>query len=117
MSDRDPAELEQRLREALRPIAPPAGFAQRVMAARARRDAERPRSGGPAWLAVRRPWLSAAAALVLAVLLVGTGLWGSQRAQEHRAREARAQVLEALRISSQTLNAALHASVDPSRSG
>ncbi|HTW38111.1 MAG TPA: hypothetical protein VMD49_06045 [Steroidobacteraceae bacterium] len=130
MNDRDRPPLEQRLRKALRPVEPPAGFAQSVMTAlararaaaasastRATRGAEERRSMGTAWLATRRPWLAAAASLVLAVVLVGAGLWGSHRAQELRARDARAQVLEALRISSQTLNAALHASVDPRRSG
>jgi hypothetical protein len=122
MSDRDLSELEQRLREALRPVEPPAGFAAHVMAALARARLQRLTAparlrSGAAWPRKRRAWLSAAAAFALAVVLVGTGLWGSHRAQELRAREARAQALEALRISSETLNSALHVTVDPSRSG
>ena len=66
---------------------------------------------------MRWSWPSAAAAAGLAAVLIGTGLWGSEHARELRAHEARAQVLEALRISSQTLNGALHRTVDPSRPG
>jgi hypothetical protein len=122
MTQRDPSELEQRLRRALRPGEPPAGFTDSVMAAlhRAREQQRSRESRSPALLARlrRRPaWLPAAAAAALAVVLAGAGIWNQQRAQELRAREARRQVLEALTISSRALNTALHASVDPSRSG
>jgi hypothetical protein len=122
MTQRDPSELEQRLRRALRPGEPPAGFTDRVMASlRRAREQQRSRESHSPPLLPRlrwRPaWLPAAAAAALAVVLIGAGIWNQQRAQELRARQARQQVLEALTISSRALNTALHASVDPSRSG
>jgi hypothetical protein len=126
VNDRDLSELEQRLRRTMRPVEPPAGFSANVMAAlkrtrertRALPAARRPSNHSAArlpWLRRRPVWFPAAAAL--ATVLIGAGLWHHQHAQELRAREARDQVIEALRISSRTLNEALHATLDPSRSG
>jgi hypothetical protein len=126
MSDRNPSDLEQRLRRAMRPVDPPGGLSDRVMAslARARERppvqpisaAHRAASHSP-WRRRRRVWLPDAAVAACAALLVGAGLWSQQRTLELRTREARTQVLEALRISSQALNAALHVTVEPGRSG
>ncbi len=120
MTHRDPSELEPRLRRAMRPGEPPAGFTEQVMAAlrRAREQRSRENRSPPLLSRLRRGsvWFPAAAA-ALAVVLIGAGIWNQQRAQELRAREARQQVLEALTISSRALNTALHLSVDPSRTG
>jgi hypothetical protein len=131
MTDRNPSEFEQRLRRAMQPVEPPADFAGNVMAA-LRRARERSGANAPStprarsdhsagrlpWRRRRPAWSSAvAAAAALAAVLIGAGLWNQQRTQELRARQARAQVLEALSISSRTFNAALHVSVNPTRSG
>jgi hypothetical protein len=130
MIDDKHSQLEQRLRRAMRPVEPPAGFAENVVAALGRvREQSRANSLSPAgrrsdhsrprlpWLPGRPVWFPATAAAGLAAVLVGAGLWNYQRAQQLRARQARAEVVEALRISSQTLNEALHTTVNPSRPG
>ncbi len=121
MTDRNPSDLEQRLRRVMRPGEPPAGFTDNVMAAlrRAREQRSRESLSPPLRSRLRRRpvWFPAAAAAALAVVIIGTGIWNQERAQELRAREARQQVLEALTISSRALNTALHLSVDPGRSG
>lgn len=123
MNGRNPLDLERQLRDAMRPVDPPSGFSERVLAGLAR---SRERSGtGPVsafrgtaspWRR-RRLWLPDAAVAAFAAVLIGTGIWSQQRTLEVRAREARTEVFEALRISSQALNAALHATVEPGRSG
>ena len=124
MTDRDDWSLERRLRKVLRPVDPPSGFAERVSAAaeRARasaganaRVATKLRSRS-AWL-MRRAGLPSAATLALALALGGTAVLWHQHTRELQAHEAREQLLQALRISSQTLNAALRAMANPSRSG
>jgi hypothetical protein len=141
MNDRNPSDLEQRLRRAMQPVDPPGGFSERLMA-RLARAPERSRAspltasnrgasnGGassraapnsvgsrPPWRYRRRVWLPDAAVAAFAAVLIGTGLWSQQRTLELRAREARTEVFQALRISSQALNAALHVTVEPGRSG
>jgi hypothetical protein len=131
MNDPDPSDLEPQLRRAMRPIAAPRGFSEKVMAGLARSRERSPASAvsslnraasnrrgsrSPGWLR-RRMWLPDAAVAAFAAFLVGTGLWSQQRTLELRAREARTEVFEALRISSQALNAALHVTVEPGRSG
>lgn len=108
--------LEEELKDALRRREPPPGFTARVMArveqeaeARARRAAEPARRPTPwTWfgrkLSVSFGAVAAAAAvLVLAVSLV---VWQQHRmAQERREGEAaRAQLLEALRVTTSKLN-------------
>ncbi len=137
MIDRKHSRLEQRLRRALRPVEPPAGFTDNVMAAlpraRERAGAQSHSAASPSdhswaprewlrgcrvWIQALRPvWIPAAAAAAIGAVLIGAGLWNQQRAEELRARQARDQAVEALRISSQTLNEALHAAVDAQRSG
>lgn len=111
--------LENELRKALRRREPPPGFTERVLArvrqeadARARmsaesavRPAQRTRWGGWTWLGPRlRLGFAAAAAAVL--LAVSVSVW-RQRRQEQQRKEgeaARAQVIQALRITSAKLN-------------
>jgi hypothetical protein len=92
--------LESRLRDALQPVDPPAGFASRVRA-RVERDmrAEHAVGGGPSasgW----RSWMATAAA----VLLLAVGGYGYRQYEERRdALAARSQVLLALQITSRAL--------------
>jgi hypothetical protein len=101
-------DLESLLRAALRPIAPSATFEKKLIA-RVTDDALRPqpkanRAGAAGWRS-RARWLSVAAA---ACLLIGVGL--QNRLQLRREREngleARRQVVEALRVTSQKLDLA-----------
>ncbi len=125
MTDHDDSKLEQRLREALRPVDPPEQFAERVTSAaeRARASAGSIPSRGPHAPWIRFPWpsrrigLSAAATVALVMALAGGATLWHQHAQQIRAREAREQILQALRITSQTLNSALRMTAHPSRSG
>ncbi len=125
MTDRDDPKLEQRLREALRPVDPPDQFAERVTSAaeRARASAGSLSRQGPNAPRVRLPWLSrrtglsAAAVAAFVMALAGGGTLWHQHTRQIRAYEAREQILQALRISSQTLNAALRMTAHPSRSG
>jgi hypothetical protein len=93
-------EFEDRLREALRPVDPEEGFAERVMSridtapARARRRWLPPRFRG-------LPAALAASALLGVVLIYA---WQVDR--ERRGLEARRQLLEALHITGEKLDAA-----------
>jgi hypothetical protein len=116
------SRFERHLRRALRPADPPKGFAEAVMAA-----VERARSSRGALEQVRSSrrllhrawrwraaWLSTAASVVLAI----AGGWAWHRhVVETRALAVRAEVYQALRISSKTLNAALAVAVNPTRPG
>ena len=92
-------DLEKRLRESLRPVEPPSGFANRVMTrieAGARPSSRRWRP--TFWLPV-----ALAASAILAVLVV----------HEHHKREeglqARQQLMEALRVTGEKLDLAYRA--------
>ena len=93
----DPIEpaVEKALRQALRPVDPPPGFAERVIQ-RAGKGSARANIGGRAWFR----WATAAALVVG----VSGGLW--YRAEERRAQgeEARRQVLLSLRIAGAKLH-------------
>ena len=92
--------VEKALREALRHVAPPAGFADRVIQ-RASKGTVRPGIGGGLWFR----W-AAAAALVIVVSGASGGLW--YRAEEHRRAEgeaARRQVMLSLEITGAKLRA------------
>ena len=87
--------MEHELREALKRVEPPAGFADRVMArVPARRSTWFPRN-----------WITAAAAVLIAV--VGAGSWEYQRAREERlaAEQAKAELIFALELTSSKLQA------------
>jgi hypothetical protein len=95
----DPLEptVEKALRQALRHVDPPAGFADRVIQ-RASKGTVRPGIGGGSWFR----WATAAAL----VIVVSGGLW--YRAEEHRraeGEEARRQVLFSLQITGSKLRA------------
>jgi hypothetical protein len=100
-------DLESRLRAALRPAAPSEEFTQRLIArVTADQGSEAPARGAgrrslkaPAW------WLSASLA---ASLLVAVGVQHhlQERRDTERGLEARRQVIEALRVTSQKLNLA-----------
>ena len=99
--DPEANELEGRLRSALRPVNPGEGFAAGVLAriaAEPSGPASRPRS--PAVLS----WLAfgLAASVVLAVLVAHQ--WQVRRIEEGR--EARRQLIEALRVTDEKLNLA-----------
>jgi uncharacterized iron-regulated membrane protein len=91
-------ELERRLRRALRPVDPGEDFTARVMA---QVSAER---GNLAARSSRVAWIPAA--LAASVLLVIAGVYGWQQRQKEVGLQARAQVLEALRVTSKKLDLA-----------
>jgi uncharacterized iron-regulated membrane protein len=91
-------ELERRLRRALRPVDPGEDFTARVMA---QVSAER---GNLAVRSRRVAWIPAA--LAASVLLVIAGVYGWQQRQKEVGLQARAQVLEALRVTSKKLDLA-----------
>jgi hypothetical protein len=99
--DPDSNDLERRLRAALRPVNPGEGFAAGVLtriAAEPTAPARRPRSPAVAsWLA-----FGLAASVVLAVLLAHE--WQVRRIEQGR--EARRQLIEALRVTDEKLNLA-----------
>src|SRR5215475_13468809 len=84
-------DLEKRLRGALRPIDPGEEFTQRVMREVA------PRRGA---------WVSVALAASVAVAVIGIGVYGWQQQQKAEGLAARAQVLEALRVTTDKLELA-----------
>jgi hypothetical protein len=91
--------LEQQLREALRPVDPDDGFDARVMS---RIQIERTRAHG-----MRHRWLAAALAASIAIAAVIFHAQQSQR--EREGLEARKQLLEALRVTGEKLDIAYHA--------
>jgi hypothetical protein len=98
-------DLEKELRRALRPVEPQAGFAARVAA---RIDAERRRRVPPP-----RLWAGAALAASLVLAVLGTHQWELQR--ERQGLEARAQLIQALRVTSEKLDLAYRGVSDASR--
>jgi len=100
-------DLESRLRAALRPVAPSEEFTQKLIARVTADQASEARARGAGR---RRPkasswWLSASLA---ASLLVAAGVQHhlKERRDTERGLEARRQVIEALRVTSQKLNLA-----------
>jgi hypothetical protein len=100
-------DLESRLRAALRPVAPGDGLTRYIIARVATdassraawRDQRRPRRKTSAW------WLTASMA---ASLLIAIGVLHNlqERREQQRGLEARRQVIEALRVTSQKLDLA-----------
>jgi negative regulator of sigma E activity len=91
-------DLERMLRRALRPVDPGEDFTARVMTQV---------SASPRALRAR-PWRAAwiPAALAASALLVVAGVYEWQQRQKEAGLAARAQVLEALRVTSQKLDLA-----------
>jgi len=87
-------ELEKRLRQALRPVDPGEDFAAQVLARVARKRI------------ARFIWLPAALAASLVLAVAVRYEW--QQQQEAAGLEARRQVLEALRVTSDKLDLAYH---------
>jgi hypothetical protein len=113
-------DIENQLRRALRPVDPPAGFAERVMRALPERRAPAavlplpPRAAPPgrAWRRLSAP--TALAASLLAAVLLGQrlALWHFEN--ERRAGLAASQeLMQALRVTSQKLDLAYQAVQSP----
>jgi hypothetical protein len=102
--NREDEQLERRLRAALRTVDPGAGFAPRVLARIAAEPAPAVR---PARAGAVAGWLTfgLAASMVLAVLLAHE--WQLRRLEQGR--EARRQLIEALRVTDEKLNLAYRA--------
>jgi hypothetical protein len=92
-------ELEKQLRRALRPVDPGEDFADRVMA-RVQKEPVAPPRADPRRF--RNVVFALAASLMIAA--VGVHTWQLQR--ERRGLEARAQLLEALRMTGEKLDVA-----------
>jgi hypothetical protein len=104
-------ELERRLRDALRPVDPSVGFADRVLERLDRESVARieARGGWPRMRALRRHWYSGvalAASVVLAVVAVNQL---QHELHEREGLEARRQLIEALRVTSEKLDLAYDA--------
>ena len=89
-------ELERRLRRALRPVDPGEAFTARVMA-QVPADSRNIR-------ARRAPWIPLG--LAASVILIISGVYGWQQREKQAGLAARAQVLEALRVTSEKLDLA-----------
>ena len=116
-------EFETQLRRALRPQDPGAPFTERVMqrmngAPRALGASREPRAAGlRGWLSRagsaarlrlprRAPQWVAATVLACAVAVVGVAHWRSESLARSRAMQARAELLQALRVTAETLGTA-----------
>jgi hypothetical protein len=102
-------DLESKLRRALRPVAPREEFSRKLMAriAAPREHAARhARSGARA---TKYAWWGSVS--LAASVLIAAGIHGHQQAQRERAlgMQARQQVIEALRVTSQKLDLAYQA--------
>ena len=91
-------ELDKQLRQVLRPVDPGEDFTARVLA----QISSNPRNLRAHWR--RAAWIPAA--LAASVLLVVAGVYEWQQRQKEAGLAARAQVLEALRVTSQKLDLA-----------
>jgi hypothetical protein len=103
-------EIESRMRAALRPVAPSEDFSQKLLA---RVTAGQPRQPKPRRLILQsaRPlawWLTASLAASL-ILTVGIQQHLQQQRLQQSGLEARREVVEALRVTSQKLNLAYEA--------
>jgi negative regulator of sigma E activity len=102
--------LEDKLRKALRPVDPGADFTQRVMAQlptehSGKQTAEQPRSN---WKRIQARLVSVAlAASLIVTVTIGWGIY--ELRQREAGLKARAQVLEALQLTSEKLNLAARA--------
>jgi hypothetical protein len=100
-------DLEEALRRALRPVDPGEQFTARVLARVLARVAQQPhaeRPAGPAPDRRRRLWLPLGLAASLAAALILRHAWHAQR--DLQGLQARRQLIEALRVTSQKLDLA-----------
>jgi len=99
-------DLDKELREALRPLDPGADFTARVLARLAADPAAAATRGsrGARLVPRRRPWIPLALAASLVAGLVLGVQWRERR--ELRGLQARRELIEALRVSSQKLDLA-----------
>ena len=99
-------DLEDRLRQALRPVDPGEDFTARVLARVASEEAREPRTGipGPRSVPRRFLWAPVALAASLAAAVVIRHAWQERREMEGL--QARKQLIQALRVTSQKLDLA-----------
>lgn len=105
--------LERDLRESLAARPAPDDFAEKVLARVANKEIQGPRlKRALLYRRESRPtlflhWRSALAAVLIGAVLIAAGLWRRQRQQRIAGEHARAQVMLALRITSNTLDTIL----------
>ncbi len=98
-------DSESRLHAALRPVAPDDGFSQELIARVCADPVLRARGAAPRRFHTPAAWLSAALAASL-LLAVGVQHHLQERRERQQGMEARRQVIEALRMTSQKLHLA-----------
>jgi hypothetical protein len=102
-------DLEKRLRAALRPVEPPAGFANRVMTRVGESEAQAPRG----WRSARWRFAGVQPARWLPLALAASVIIAFVLVHEHHKREeglqARQQLIEALRVTGEKLDLAYRA--------
>ena len=101
-------DLESRLRAALRPVAPGDAFSQELIARVTAEGVSPPRAAGRRRYFAPAGWLSAALAASL-LLAVGVQHHLQEQHEREQGMEARRQVIEALRVTSQKLHLAYQA--------
>lgn len=129
MTDPRPEDLERALRQALRPVEPPAGFDARVMQATDASRSVREHRLEPRvrWLAalvdyLRRParreprWALASVSAAVVALAAAGGLAYREHVQALRAEQTRAEVAEAMRIANDKLDTAFRLVAEETRS-
>ncbi|HET9329783.1 MAG TPA: hypothetical protein VFO23_04585 [Steroidobacteraceae bacterium] len=102
------SDLDRQLREALQPVDPAEGLAERVQA-RIERERLRPQRPRPALYR----W--APQALAAALLVAALGMYGWHAQRERQGLQARQQLLEALRVTGQKLDLAYRGVKDAAR--
>ena len=107
-------DLENRLREALQPVEPPQGFADRVLAQVHAQP--RPIATARAHRRRFRLWLPAALAATVVASLLGVHFW-QQKTEQEAGLQARQQLIEALRVTSEKLDLAYQAVNTPEPQG
>lgn len=108
-------ELNDRLRAALRPVDPGESFTQGVLARVAREPPRVPVSAHRTARVRGLRWLSGALVALVATAFLVAQQWRAQHAQQGQ--EARRQVMEALRVTSEKLDLAYRVVKDKERSG
>ena len=108
-------ELNDRLRAALRPVDPGESFTQGVLARSAAQPPRVPASAHGAVRMLELRWLSGALLAVVTTGFLATHQWRAEHAQQ--AEEARRQVMEALRVTSEKLDLAYRVVKDKEHSG